>query len=168
MNVSFICKRRSIRKYQEKEVEQEKVLELLKAAMCAPSAWNQQPWHFIVIRDRIKKQQIAEVHPYAKMVAQAPVCIIVCCDLSLVKSEKFWPQDCSAATENILIRATELGLGSVWCGVYPDEERINGLKKLFSLPKNIIPFSVIAIGYPAEEPKPVEKFKPERIHYEGW
>ncbi len=166
--MSFICQRRSIRKYQEREVEPEKILELLKAAMCAPSAWNQQAWHFIVIRDKLKRQKIAEVHPYARMVSESPVCIIVCCELSLLKSEKFWPQDCSAATENILIRATELGLGSVWCGVYPDEERVDALKKLFNLPKNIIPFSIVAIGYPAEQPRPTEKFKPERIHYEGW
>jgi len=166
--VSIIYLRRSVRKYQNKDVGDEIVTELLRAAMHAPSAGNAQPWHFIVIRSEEKKQRIAEVHPYARMVLQAPVAILVCADPGLEIYKGFWVQDCSAATMNILLRAVELGLGAVWCGVYPNEERVEAFRKIFGLPEHVVPFSIVPVGYPAETPKPVDRFKPERIHYEAW
>lgn len=166
--MSIIYLRRSVRKYQPKDVGEELVIELLKAAMHAPSAGNEQPWHFVVIKSQDKRQKIAEIHPYARMVLQAPVAILVCGDLSLEKYKGFWVQDCSAATLNILLRAAELGLGSVWCGIYPDEARVRAFEELFGLPENVIPFSLVPVGYPAEVPKPVDRFKPERIHFETW
>ncbi|MGB9789025.1 MAG: nitroreductase family protein [Thermotoga caldifontis] len=166
--MSIIYLRRSVRKYQNKDVGDEIVTELLRAAMHAPSAGNAQPWHFIVIRSEEKKQRIAEVHPYARMVLQAPVAILVCADPGLEIYKGFWVQDCSAATMNILLRAVELGLGAVWCGVYPNEERVEAFRKIFGLPEHVVPFSIVPVGYPAETPKPVDRFKPERIHYEAW
>lgn len=166
--MSIIYLRRSVRKYQKKNVGDEIVTELLRAAMHAPSAGNAQPWHFIVIRSEEKKQKIAEVHPYASMVLQAPVAILVCADLNLEIYKGFWVQDCSAATMNILLRAVELGLGAVWCGVYPNEERVEAFRKIFGLPEHVVPFSIVPVGYPAETLKPVDRFKPERIHYEAW
>ncbi|WP_041078736.1 nitroreductase family protein [Thermotoga caldifontis] len=166
--MSIIYLRRSVRKYQNKDVGDEIVTELLRAAMHAPSAGNAQPWHFIVIRSEEGKQRIAEVHPYARMVLQAPVAILVCADPSLEIYKGFWVQDCSAATMNILLRAVELGLGAVWCGVYPNEERVEAFRKIFGLPGHVVPFSIVPVGYPAETPNPVDRFKPERIHYEAW
>lgn len=166
--MSTIYLRRSIRKYQQKDVSEELITELLRAAMHAPSAGNEQPWHFVVIRSKDRRQRIAEIHPYAQMAVHAPVVILVCGDLSLEKYKGFWVQDCSAATLNILLRAAELGLGSVWCGIFPNEERVRAFRELFNLPENVTPFSLIPVGYPAETPKPVDRFKPERIHFETW
>ncbi len=166
--MSVIYQRRSIRKYQDREVEDELVLEIIKAAMYAPSAGNEQPWHFIVIKNREIKQKIAQIHPYAKMLLKAPVAVVVCADLNLIKYGDFWVQDCSAATQNMLLRATELGLGTVWCGIYPDQERVKGLGTLLNLPDHVVAFSLVCVGYPAEKPEPVDRFKKDRIHFERW
>ncbi|PLV59119.1 nitroreductase family protein [Thermotoga sp. KOL6] len=166
--MSIIYKRRSIRKYQKKDVPDELVIELIRAAMHAPSACNQQPWHFVVIRDERTKRKIAELHPYAKMAAEAPVVILVCGDPTLEECKGFWVQDCSAAVENLLLRAAELGIGTVWCGVYPNKERVKNFRKLLEIPEHVIPFALVPVGYPAEHPEPEDRFKPERIHYEKW
>ncbi len=166
--VSIIYLRRSVRKYQQREVEDELVTELLRAAMHAPSAGNAQPWHFIVIKSAERRQAVAQIHPYAQMVLQSPVAILVCADLNLEIYKGFWVQDCSAATMNILLRAVELGLGTVWCGIYPNEERVKAFRELFDLPQHVVPFSLVPVGYPAETPRPVDRFKPDRIHFEVW
>jgi len=118
-----IFERRSIRKYKKKKVEEEKIEKLLKAATAAPSAGNEQPWHFIVIRDRDKLNHLAEVHPYAKMLKEASLAIAVCADLDKQRHEGFWVQDCAAATQNILLEAVSLDLGAVLIGAYPNQER---------------------------------------------
>lgn len=167
--MSIIYKRRSIRKYESKDVSDDMVKEVIRAAMHAPSGCNQRTWQFVVIRNEEMRKKIAEIHGYAKMALEAPVVIVVCGDLSLEqKCKGFWPQDCSAATENLLLRATELGLGSVWCGIYPDEERMKKFSELLGLPEHVKPFSLVCIGYPAETPEPVDRFEPEKIHYEKW
>ncbi|MGE0032482.1 MAG: nitroreductase family protein [Pseudothermotoga sp.] len=166
--LSIIYSRRSVRKYQQREVEDELIIELLRAAMHAPSAGNEQPWHFVVIKSKEKRQAVAQIHPYAQMVLQAPVAILVCADLNLEVYKGFWVQDCSAATMNILLRAAELGLGTVWCGVYPNKERVENFRKLFDLPEHVVPFSLVPVGYPAETPKPVDRFRADRIHFEVW
>lgn len=158
--------RRSIRKYRKEPVPEETVEYILRAAMAAPSARNLQPWHFMVINNRVILNKIAEIHPYAKMLLEAPLAIVVCGDTKI--SETYWVQDCSAASENILLAAKAKGLGSVWCGVYPRAKRVEQMKKLLNLPENIIPLNVIAIGFPAEHKPPADRFDKKKIHYNKW
>jgi len=163
-----ILTRRSIRKYKNREVPGEIMQEILKAAMAAPSAGNEQPWEFIVITDRKILDEIPRIHPYSNMIKQAPAAIVVCGDMGREKHKGFWIQDCSAATQNILLAARALGLGTVWLGVYPDEERAVLIQKLLGLPENVIPLSIIPVGYPAEEKPPSDRFDSSRIHYNRW
>ena len=163
-----ISTRRSIRKYTVEQISNEALNILLKAAMAAPSAGNQQPWHFIVIRDRAILDEIPKLHPYAQMVKEAPVAIVVCGDERSVKYQDYWPQDCAAATQNLLLAAHVCGLGAVWCGVYPTEERVRPLRELLSIPEGVFPFSLIAIGRPDEKKPPAERFDASRVHAERW
>ncbi|MBM7865730.1 nitroreductase family protein [Heliomicrobium gestii] len=163
-----IFSRRSVRKYTDQPVSEETVKELLAAAMNAPSAGNEQPWHFIVIGDRATLDQIPAFHPYAGMVKQAPVAILVCGDETLEKYKGFWVQDCSAAVENLLIAAESLDLGAVWVGVYPEAERVAHFRTLLAIPDHVIPLALIPVGYPAEKPAPANRFDPSRIHYNRW
>ena len=163
-----ILKRRSIRKYTGEPVPENALKDLLEAAMAAPSAGNEQPWHFIVIKDRAILDQIPRVHPYSQMIKQAPVAILVCGDLNLAAHGEMWVQDCAAATENLLIAVQARGLGAVWLGVYPREERMDGLRKLLRIPENVVPFSLIPVGYPAERKPPASRYKESRVHYNRW
>ncbi len=163
-----IYNRRSIRKFSSRPLPRETIEAIIKAGMNAPSAGNEQPWHFIVIDRRKVLEEIPSVHPHAEMVKQAPVAILVCGDLLLEKHEGFWVQDCAAATENMLLAAASLGLGSVWLGVYPRNDRVEGLRKLLNLPDHVIPFSLLPIGHPAEKKAPKNDFHPLRIHYNTW
>jgi len=163
-----ILRRRSIRRYTDKPVPDDVLKELLKAAMAAPSAGNEQPWHFILIKDRGILDQIPTVHPYSQMVMEAPVAILVCGDLEMAVHGEMWVQDCSAATENLLIAVQARHLGAVWLGVYPREERVKGLKRLLGIPENIIPFSLVPVGYPAEKKPPSNRYKESRIHFDRW
>jgi len=163
-----IFNRRSIRKYTEEEVSGELIEQILRAGMAAPSANNKQPWHFIVIDDRDVLNDITKVHPYSQMLKEASHAIVVCGDESLEKHEGYWVQDCSASMENMLLMAQDIGLGSVWLGVYPREERIKTLKELLGMPEGITPLSIMAIGYPAETKEPIDRFKPSRIHRNRW
>ncbi|MCL5774497.1 MAG: nitroreductase family protein [Firmicutes bacterium] len=163
-----ILTRRSIRKYTSQPVSEDAVNELLEAAMSAPSAGNQQPWHFIVINDRGVLDEVPTVHPYSQMMKEASVAILVCADLNLDKHKGYWVQDCSAATENILIAAQTKGLGAVWLGIYPREDRVNGIKKLLNIPENVIPLSLIPVGYPAEHKPRADRFDRSRVHYNHW
>ncbi|MDO6353913.1 nitroreductase family protein [Caloramator sp. CAR-1] len=163
-----IFKRRSIRKYLDKPVAKEDIDDLLRAAMAAPSAGNEQPWEFIVVDDKNVLKRIADVHPYAKMLYEAPVAIVVCGDLNKEKYKGFWVQDCSAATQNILLEATDKGLGTVWIGVYPDDTRVKDISNIFGIPSNVIPLSIVAVGYPAQEMQEVDRFDPQKIHYNKW
>lgn len=166
--IDFLCTRRSIRKYTAERVSEQIVSEILKAGMFAPSARNQRPWHFIVVREKSTMSEITKIHPYSGMLMHASVAIVVCADLSLEQSEGYWVQDCAAATENMLLAAHGLGLGSVWLGIHPRTERSNGIKELFKLEEKIKPFSIISLGYPAEEIPLPDRFDKERIHYEKW
>jgi nitroreductase len=160
--------RKSIRLYTSKQVPQDMVKEILSAAMSAPSAGNERPWHFMVLTNRAVLDEIPKIHPYAAMIKQANLAILVCGDVSLEKYKGYWPLDCSAATQNILIAAHAKGLGAVWCGVYPSEDRVLNLKKMFSLPENIVPFSLIPIGFPGEEKKAGDRFDSSRVHENSW
>jgi len=163
-----IFTRRSIRKYTNQEITSEQIELILKAGMYSPSASNQQPWHFIVINDRLILNHIKEVHPYAKMLGQAQLAILVCGDVNLELSKDYWVVDCSAATQNMLLAAHGIGLGAVWLGIHPRVERKNEIRKIFNLPENIQPASLISIGYPDENKEMPKRFKPERIHYNAW
>ena len=167
-SLDVITGRRSVRKYSERPVSDELLEDLLKAAMAAPSAGNEQPWHFVVVRSSEQRSALARVHPYAQMVKQAPLAIVVCGDPTLQKYEGFWVQDCSAAVENLLLAAKALGLGAVWCGVHPVNERETALREVLGIPPGIIPFAVVAVGYPAEHPASADRYQRERIHEERW
>ncbi|MDO9511863.1 MAG: nitroreductase family protein [Bacteroidales bacterium] len=166
--MDIIRKRRSIRKFTSQKVEEKDLHKILEAAMCAPSAGNQQPWQFIVVTDQEARTRLSKTGPYTHMAAEAPVLIIVLGDLNRETHKDYWPIDCSAATQNILLEATSLGLGSVWLGVHPRPERKAYISEIFELPEHIIPFAIICIGYGAEEKGPSERFDTTRIHYEKW
>lgn len=162
-----ILTRRSIRKYTPEPVSDELVAELLKAAMSAPTAGNQ-PWHFVVMRDRTRLESITRVHPHAEMLKEASVAISISGDPTAGALKGRWLLDCAAATENILIAANALGLGACWVGIYPVEERMALLRELTGMPDHLMPVSMVALGYPAEQKDPSARFKEERIHREKW
>lgn len=168
---NMIFKRTSVRSYTDQPVTKDQIELLLRAGMAAPSAKNVQPWEFVVIQDKESLLKITEFHPYASMLKQAPLAIAVCGNTTkivLEGIEDLWVQDCAAATENILLEATELGLGSVWLGIYPMKTFIKGIAELLILPDYIVPFSLLAIGYSDGDVTPKDKFNPERIHWEKW
>lgn len=166
--MNTILSRKSIRKYKDRKVSDDIVEELLRAGMQAPSAGNEQPWEFIVLRDKKIMKKITEFHPYSKMLLNTDVAIVVCGDKGKEKFKDLWIQDCSAATENILIAAEDKGLGAVWLGVYPMEDRVDALKILLNLPDSVFPLSIIPIGYPDEQRETVSRFNKSRIHYDRW
>lgn len=163
-----IFSRRSIRKYTGQAVPDEVVADLLKAAMAAPSAGNEQPWHFVVVRDRAILDAIPKFHPYSAMLKHADLAVLVCGDLTLEKHQGCWVQDCSAATQNLLLAATAAGLGAVWTAVYPMQDRVAGMRMLLNLPETVLPLSLIPIGYPAEQPGKADRFNAARIHRDRW
>ncbi len=160
---SPVFMRRSIRKYLPKPVEEEKIDVLLRAAMAAPSAHNQQPWAIVVIDDRALLDGIPEFHPYSKMLLTAPLAFLVCGTTENLKAEMFWEQDCAAAVENVLVEATHQGLGSCWMGVHPHEGLKKGMKDLLHLPEHLVPFALIALGYSGEEKQPSNRYDPSRV-----
>ncbi|MGM0368326.1 MAG: nitroreductase family protein [Actinomycetota bacterium] len=163
-----IFERRSIRKYTDDPVSDENIEKLLKAAMAAPTAGNQQEWEFIVIKDRHTLNSIPKVHPYATMLKKAPLAIAICADRDRESHVGYWVQDCAAATQNILLEAQHLGLGACWLGIYPREKRVKGLKEILSLPDNVMPLSLVAVGNPADKKKPADRFDKSKIHINKW
>lgn len=164
-----IFKRKSIRKFQAKEVEEEKIERLLKAGMQAPSAMNSQPWEFIVIKDKENIKKIENMSQYSKPAKTSPLCIITLFNKDYLEpfdDYKWVEQDMAACTQNILLQAVEEDLGAVWLGTYPDEERVNYLKENFKIPTNVYPYSVIVLGYPMEDYEGTQRFKEDRIHSE--
>ena len=164
--IETILARRSIRKYTAEPVSEESIQTLLEAAMAAPSASNRKPWQFVVVTERETLDELAETHPHGKMLSGAPLGIAVCGDLT--EMERYWVQDCSAATENMLLAVTALGLGAVWLGVYPGDERVEAVRRILDLPEHITPLNVVSIGHPAEEKEPRTQFDAERVHRETW
>lgn len=169
--IDAILTRRSIRRFTDQPVSGELIEQLILAALSAPSAHNEQPWHFIVIDDRAVLDEIPNIHPYSQMIKQAPLAICVCGDLNLEKDpgSGYWIQDCSAATQNILIAANALHLGACWLGIHPRTERKVAFQKLLNLPENIAPFSLIALGHTGGETKsPMKRDNPQRVHQNRW
>ena len=163
-----IATRTSVRDYEARPVEKEKVEKMLRAAMAAPTAMNKQPWHFVVVDQRNVLDALAGANPYAKMLKKAPLAIVVCGNTDKMiegGGRDFWIQDASAATENLLLAAHAMGLGAVWTGAYPSEERCISISKVLSLSDKLIPLNMIVVGYPAEQPQPKQKFKEENISY---
>lgn len=167
-----IFTRTSVRTYEQGHAVSPDTVEiLLRAAMSAPTAVNKQPWAFVVLDNREALDSLAEVLPYAKMLNHAPLAIVTCGDMDKAiegDGRDFWIQDVSAATENLLIAAHALGLGAVWTGVYPDMERATAVQQRLGLPSNIIPLSVVPIGYPAGEQHPKDKWNPDVVRYNRW
>jgi nitroreductase len=166
--IETILTRRSIRRYTDRPVDTAIVESLLRAAMYAPSARDTRPWHFIVVDDREKLDEIPKFHPYATMLAEAPLAVVVCGDLTQEKRVEYLAQNCAAATQNLLLAAHAAGCGTVWLGVYPNQDRAVGLVDLLNLPDHIVPITMIAVGYPAEAPTTEERYDPTRIHQNGW
>ena len=163
-----LLERRSIRTYTPQPVSDDIIKELIRAAMCAPSAGNEQPWHFVVINERRILDEIPTFHKHAGMVKKAPAAILVCGDLEKEVHKGFWVQDCSAAVENLLIAVADKGLGAVWTGLYPREDRVEGMRRLLGIPEHIVPFALIPVGYSNEKNRSVERFDASRIHYNKW
>lgn len=166
--IETILTRTSVRSYQDKPVEEDKILNMLKAGMAAPTAMNKQPWHFVVVTDKEQLIKLSEANPYAAMAEKAPLAIVVCGDMRKAiegGGRDFWIQDASAATQNILLAAHSMGLGAVWTGSYPSEEICQSVAQILSLPSYIIPLNTIVIGYPAGESSPKDKWKIGNISY---
>jgi len=165
----IIFTRRSIRLYRQgPAISDELIYFLLAAAMSAPTARNRQPWHFVVITCRNLLAELSRRHPYAKMLESAAMAVLICGDTNLEETESFIVQNCSAATQNLLLAVESAGLGAVWLGVHPRKERSEAIKDLLGIPKNIIPVSLVSIGYPAEEKPRNANYRQSRVHYNGW
>ena len=166
--INNIMTRTSIRQYTDEPVSKADIETMLRAGMAAPTAVNKQPWHFVVINSKEKLAELAGDNPRGGMLKKAPLAIVVCGNMDKALSGQgrgFWVQDCSAATENILLAANAIGLGAVWTGLYPDENRAGVVAKVLNLPETYIPLCTIVIGHPAEQPTPKDKWKPENISY---
>jgi nitroreductase len=167
--ISTIYKRRSIRNYIDKEVENDKIILLLKTAMAAPTAANRQPWEFIVVTDKEKLNELRSTLRQGQY--NAPSAIVVCGNMELAfsnKDKEIWTQDCSAAIENMILAAVELGLGSVWIGLYPTLSKCKSVCKVLNIPDHVIPMSVVYFGYPAEQKEPRTQYNEKRIYWQEY
>lgn len=163
-----IHSRRSIRRFTEQTITDEQLHTLLDAAMTAPSAGNAQPWEFIIVRSQEGREGIARRHPYAAMALKSQVCVAICGNTANEKYPGFWPQDCAAAIQNLLLAARDLGIGSVWTGVYPLEDRIKNFKEFFNLPEHVIPLGIVVLGYPDQPFTEHHRFDASKVHQETW
>jgi nitroreductase len=164
-----IFQRRSIRHYTAQPVEPEKLTLLLQAAMAAPTACNSQPWEFVVVTDPAIMAQLQSSLQMGRY--NAPAAIAVCGHVGVAHNaaaRHYWVQDCSAATENILLAAVGLGLGAVWIGVYPLLSVIQPVAKILNLPDEVTPLSLVYVGYPAEEKRPRTQYDAYRVHWQQY
>ena len=169
--IKTILNRKSVRQFSEKKVEKAKIDLLLRAGMSAPSARNRQPWKFIVVDEKDLLKTLGMELPYARMLINAPLGIVVCGDIRNKEdrtAQSFWIQDCAATVENILIAVEALGLGAVWTGCYPRQERADTVIKHLNIPEGIIPLCVIPIGYPKFNTSTMDKWREENIIYNKW
>lgn len=161
-----LLKRRSVRKFTEEPVSEEMIEELMHAAMSGPSACNKRPWEFYVVTNSEKLEELKGATMFTKF--SAKLVIVVCGNLTRalpLQAANYWIQDCSAATENILLRATDLGLGAVWCGIHPQKKSEERVRKMLDIPKTQVPLNVIFMGHPAEEPEARDQYEEARVHY---
>lgn len=169
--IETIMTRTSIRSFTDKAVSSDTIEMLLRAGMAAPTAINRQPWHFVVVNDRAKLNELGGTGRQSQMWQESALAIVVCGDMDKTMEgpgQTFWVQDCSAATENILLAAHALGLGAVWTACYPIEERMGNVSQMLNLPETIVPLCVIVMGYPNEQPAPKDKWKPENVSYNSF
>lgn len=160
--------RSSVRSYQDKPVEPDKIEAILKAAMQAPSATNQQPWEFIVVQDKATLEKLSNASLYTKPLLKAPLAIVVLGNKNKLNVADYLPQDLAACTENILIELIHLELGGVWLGIAPREDRIEKVVKVFNLPDHILPFAIVAIGYPLTNKPVLSRYNKTAVHYEKY
>ena len=161
-----LLKRRSVRKFTEEPVSEEMIEELLHAAMSGPSACNKKPWDFYVVSNKEVLKELQSASKFTKMTA--PLAMIVCGNLSRalpLGMAEYWIQDCSAATENILLRVTDLGLGAVWCGIHPQKRAVQKVREILGMNGKMVPLNIILIGHPAEEPEARDQYDENRVHY---
>ncbi len=166
--IEAIFSRRSVRSYTDEPVSQEAIDMLLRAAMQAPSAGNNQPWEFLVVTDKAKLEEITKVKKAVSMAKKAPLGILTCYNKDYEKLKGFAVQSVSCATQNMLLAAHAMGLGAVWTSVYPNEEFVKGYREVFALPENIVPVAFVVIGHPKKQPAPKDYYKAERIHTNVW
>ena len=165
-----IFRRRSVRAYTDADVGDDILQALLEAAMAAPSAVACDPWRFVVVRDSKRRADIAALLPHGKMIADAPLGVVVCGDLRAAHDQQlsYLLQDCSAAIENLLLAASMLGLGACWLGVHPRDDRVQGLTTLLDLPASVLPIAAIAVGWPAEDKPARTRYAEDHVHAETW
>ncbi len=166
--LNSIFTRRSIRKYTNQAVHSDLIKTLIKSAMSAPSACNQQLWHFLVIEDRNTLNKLSAHNSGYSMLKDAPLAILICGEIEAAILKHFWTQDCAAATENMLLAAQASGLGSVWLGIFPEEDKGIYIREELNIPEHITPFSLVSIGYPAETKEPENRYAEDKIHYGKW
>lgn len=170
MQIEDILSRRSIRRYTDRSVPEAALRRALEAAMAAPSARHCDPWHYILVTDRPALGDLADILPYGKMLHEAQAAFIACGDLRSVwaGSLSYLLQDVAASIENLLLALHLQGLGAVWLGIHPNEDRIMGVRKRFALPQNIVPVSAVAVGWPAEQPEPRTRYNAGKVHLNRW
>lgn len=161
-----IATRRSIRSFTAEPLDETIVRQIIEAGMQAPSAGNAQPWEFVVLRSAESKQKVVDMHPYAKMAAQAPVAVLVCGNLSKEKYPGFWVQDCSAALQSMLVAARAQGVGTVWCGIHPMQDRVEAFRAAFGLPAHVEPLGLVVMGWPDQPFTQRDVFDASKIHHE--
>lgn len=168
--IENIMTRASVRQFTDRAISKDTLETIVKAGMAAPSAVNKQPWEFIVVTDRPVLDSLMAHHPHANL-QTATAAIVVCGNMEKAmegEGQAYWIQDCSAATENVLLAAHSLGLGAVWCGVYPMQDRVVPVREVLNLPSYVTPLNIISMGYPASQPEPKDKWNPEKVHYQQW
>ncbi len=166
--LTVIHRRKSVRKYLDKPVPREMLVTLMKAGMAAPTAADKRPWSFVCVTDEALLDSLSNSSPSGKMVKDAGAAIVVCGDTRRALNSNVWTQDCSAATQNILLAAEGIGLGAVWIGIYPEYFKYNHIRRLLDIPMEVVPLSLVSIGWPTGVEKPKEKFDPSNIHWNGW
>lgn len=169
--LSVIHSRKSVRQYTGESVTKDELMTLVRAGMAAPTAMDKRPWAFVIVTDEATLAKLAEGLPYSKMIVKARSAIVVAGVLSKAPpgiEQAFWVQDCSAATENILLAAEAMGLGAVWTGMYPNEDHVAYVQKVLGIPADVIPLSIVAVGHPVGVEKPKDKFDPVNVHWEKW
>ncbi len=166
--IEAIKTRRSVRRYTSRPLAEADLREILRCGMQAPSACDEQPWRFVILRDKALLARAGEINPYAAFAREAPAAVLVCGDLELDRCQGYWVQDCSNCAMCMLLAAHAMGLGAVWTGIYPLADRVEGFRALCGLPAHVTPLALLVIGHPAEQPAPENRFKPERIRYDRW
>jgi len=163
-----IFERRSCRKFDDRKIEAGKIEKLLRAGMAAPTAGNQREWEFIVVTHRELLAKLAAASPYSACAAGAPLAIVLLGNTEDKRFPQCWQQDLGACAENILLEAVHLGLGGVWLGIAPEEDRMKNVREIFDLPEEVKPFAILPLGYPKEVPTPDERWDPDKVSYNGY